>query len=68
MNRVTINVNNYQLGTKVRSMPIHKIVYTGRLDSNHTVIVFDDVTDNEIQLINKLMGGTENRLKVEVIR
>lgn len=67
MKRVIIHVNNYQLKAKVKSMPIHKIIKQERLDSKHTVIIFDDVTDYEIQLINKLIGGRENRLLVEVI-
>lgn len=56
MTIASIVVNNYQLGAKVKTMPVHKIVKQNRIDSNHTAIVFRDVTDREVELIRKLMG------------
>ena len=63
MTYASIKVNNYVLGAKVKTMPVHKIVKQTRIDSNHTAIVFADVTDREVELIRKLMGKY-NRVNV----
>lgn len=49
-------VNNYQLGSKVRTTPTHKIVSQERLDSKHTVIVYGDINDRERQFIEKVLA------------
>lgn len=49
-------VNNYQLGSKVRTTPTHKIVFQERLDSRHTVIVYGDINDRERQFIEKVLA------------
>ena len=63
MKIASIVVNNYVLGAKVKTMPVHKIVKQNRIDNNHTAIVFEDVTDREIELNRKLMGRY-NRVNV----
>lgn len=51
-----VTVNNYQLGSKVRTTPTHKIVSQERIDSRHTVIVYDDINDRERQFIEKVLA------------
>lgn len=51
-----IIVNNYQLGGKVRTTPTHKIVSQERIDSKHTVIIYDDINDRERQFIEKVLA------------
>ena len=63
MTYASIMVNNYVLGAKVKTMPVHKIIKQTRVDSNHTAIFFEDVTEREIELIRKLMGRY-NRVNV----
>lgn len=48
-------VNNYQLGAKVRTTPIHKIVSQERIDSKHTRIVYD-VNERERCFIEKVLA------------
>ena len=60
-----ITVNNYQLGTIVKSTPIHKITSKTRTDRYHTVITYSGITRSEYDLICKLMG---NPKKVKVIK
>ena len=53
---IEIIVNNYTLGSRVRITPTHKIVEQERIDSKHTRLVYDDITDRELQLIEKALG------------
>lgn len=53
--RVEYTLNNYQLGTKLRTAPVHKIVRQERIDSGHTVVEFD-ATENERQFCDKLFA------------
>lgn len=46
-------VNNYVLGSAVRMTPTHKITKKERIDRNHTVIVYSNLTENEYQFILK---------------
>ena len=51
-----IIVNNYVLGAKVKTSPIHKIVSKERIDTYHTKIVYEDLTKREIELCEKLFA------------
>lgn len=62
--KLEITVNNYQLGAIVKSTPTHKITSKTRIDRYHTVIIYNDITENEYDLLCRLMG---NPKKVKVI-
>lgn len=49
-------VNNYVLGAKVKTTPIHKIVEQCRIDKSHTKIVYEDVSERELQFIEKVLS------------
>ena len=48
-----IIINNYTLGAKLKSCPLEKIVSKERIDSRHTKVIFDNLTSNDIHLIEK---------------
>lgn len=56
-----IKVNNYVLGAKVKTSPLHKLVSKERIDSKHTELVYENLTANEIQLCESLFA---RKLKV----
>lgn len=49
-------VNNYQLGGKVRTTPVHKITLQERIDSKHTAIVYRDINERERQFIERVLA------------
>lgn len=49
-------VNNYMLGSKVKSTPVHKIVSRERIDSKHTRIVYSDVNQKEVESIERILS------------
>lgn len=53
--KVKYTINNYILGAKLKTTPIHKIIKQERIDSRHTLIVYNDVNEKEIQFINKVL-------------
>lgn len=54
--KVKYIVNNYQAGAKLKSCPTHKIISQERIDRSHTIVIFDDVTQREINLIDKVLA------------
>lgn len=54
--RITFVINNYTLGAKLRSAPTHKLVQEERIDRNHTIVTFEDVTANEVSFMEKLFA------------
>lgn len=53
---IMYQINNYQLGAKLKSCPLEKILKQERKDSKHTEVWFANLTKNEQQLVNKLLG------------
>lgn len=49
-----IIVNNYILGAKIKSTPIHKIEIKNRLNESHTEIIYKNLTITERDLIKKV--------------
>lgn len=56
MEKIMYQINNYQLGAKLKSCPLEKILKQERKDSKHTEVWFANLTKNEQQLVNKLLG------------
>jgi hypothetical protein len=54
--KVQFTVNNYTLGAKVKTTPTHKIVEKNRIDKTHTVIVYDEISERELQFIEKVLS------------
>ena len=54
--KAKFTVNNYQLGAKVKSTPTHKIESKERVDSKHTEIVYNDITEREYEFICKVLA------------
>lgn len=54
--KVRFVVNNYTLGTKVRSTPTDKIVSQNRIDPKHTEIVYE-ITDRKKQFCEKVLAN-----------
>ena len=52
--KIEITINNYQIGSRMRMTPTHKIVEQIRIDKLHTKIVYDNITENEKQFIEKV--------------
>ena len=46
--RVQYIINNYQLGAKLKTCPIHKIISQTRIDSKHVVIIFEIKQKEEV--------------------
>lgn len=53
--RVQYTINNYQLGVKLKTCPIHKIISQTRIDSKHVVIIFE-INQKEMELVNKVFA------------
>ena len=53
--RVQYTINNYQLGAKLKTCPIHKIISQTRIDSKHVVIIFE-INQKEMELVNKVFA------------
>jgi hypothetical protein len=54
--KVQFTVNNYTLGAKVKTTPTHKIVEKNKIDKTHTVIVYDEISERELQFIEKVLS------------
>ena len=57
---IEVVVNNYTLGAKVKTTPTHKLVAQERLDSKHTKLMYSDVTQREIEFIEKVLSCKAN--------
>lgn len=55
--KVKYIINNYVLGAKLRTTPTHKIELESRLDSKHTVIIYNDLSEREVQFVNKVLAN-----------
>lgn len=53
---VEFMVNNYQIGAKVKTTPTHKITSRERINSRCTVIRYSDVSEREVQFIEKILA------------
>lgn len=53
--KVCYIINNYQLGAKLKTTYIDKIVKQERMDSNHIKIVYE-VNEREKQFIDRVFG------------
>ena len=49
-------VNNYMVGSRLRSTPTHKISKQERIDPKHTVIEFSGLTRRELESIEKILA------------
>lgn len=54
--KIKFVVNNYQLGTKIKSTPVDKIVLQNRLDKHHTEVIYDELTENEKNFCEKVLS------------
>ena len=54
--KVQFTVNNYILGSKVKTTPTHKIIEQNRIDKSHTVVVYDEISERELQFIEKVLS------------
>ena len=54
--KVQFTVNNYVLGAKVKTTPTHKIISQERTDKTHTIIVYDEISERELQFIEKVLS------------
>lgn len=54
--KVEYTINNYQMGAKLKSCPTHKIINQERIDAKHIVVIFDDLTQREMEFINKVLA------------
>lgn len=59
--KVKFVVNNYTLGSKVRSTPTDKIVEQNRIDKSHTGIVYD-LSEQEIAFCEGVLARRGIRL------
>ena len=53
---IQYTINNYQLGAKLPTAPTHKMIIKERLDKSHTLVVFQDATMWEKDLMDKLFS------------
>lgn len=54
--RVEYIVNNYTLGAKVKTTPQHKLVDVDRIDSNHTRLIYSNLTQREKEFTDKVLA------------
>ena len=59
--KVKFVVNNYILGSRVRSTPTDKIVEQNRIDKSHTGIVYD-LSEQEIAFCERVLARRGIRL------
>lgn len=50
--RVMYTINNYQLGSRMRTTPVDKIVEKQRVDKTHTQVIYE-INEREKQFIDK---------------
>ena len=53
---ISVVVNNYVLGAKVKITPTHKITLQERIDPRHTRIIYSDVSQREREFIEKVLA------------
>ena len=49
-------INNYTLGARLRMCPVHKITKQERISPKATLIEFSELTQREIEFINKVLA------------
>lgn len=54
--KIMYRINNYQLGAKLKFCPLDKIYKQERTDSKHIEVWFANLTRNELQWVNMLLG------------
>ena len=54
--RVQYTVNNYTLVAKVKTTPQHKLVDVDRIDSNHTRLIYSNLTQREKEFTDKVLA------------
>lgn len=54
--KIRFVVNNYQLGAKIKSTPVDKIVLQNRLDKYHIEVIYDELTENEKNFCEKVLS------------
>lgn len=50
--KVMYTINNYQLGSRIRMIPVDKIVEKQRVDKSHTQVIYE-INEREKQFIDK---------------
>lgn len=53
---VKVIVNNYQMGSKVKMTPMHKITSRDRIDKSHTELIYTNITQREKEFIEKVLA------------
>lgn len=54
--KIKFIINNYQLGAKIKTTPMHKIISQNRLDKYHTEVVYNELTENEKKFCEKILS------------
>lgn len=54
--KIKFIINNYQLGGKLYMTPVDKIISQNKLDKSHTEIIYDRLTENEINFCKKVLS------------
>lgn len=53
---IKVIVNNYQIGSKVKTTPTQKITSQNKLDKTHTELIYTDITQREKEFIEKVLA------------
>ena len=53
--KVKYILNNYQIGAKLQSAPMHKLIRKERIDRSHTEVVFD-ISEGQKEFCDKLFA------------
>lgn len=54
--KVKYTINNYQVGAKLNTTPVHKIVEQNRINKKCVEITYNGVTEREKQFIDKVFA------------
>lgn len=54
--KVLYTVNNYQLGAKVKTTQIDKIISRNRIDKSHIEIIYDFSSEREKEFCDKVLA------------
>ena len=54
--KIKFIINNYQLGGKLYMTPVDKIISQNKLYKSHTEIIYDGLTENEINFCKKVLS------------
>lgn len=49
-------INNYVLGAQLKMTPVGKIIKQERIDRYHTLIQYENLTENEVRFIEKVLS------------